>query len=324
MENKRLWELNTTLNATQGDVSHTNWLTPFGVFVAIAMTLTVLLNLLLNPLMFITLRRAAGTRCSTKIILGSLTLSDLLAALCQALTLPELYIGAWMLGGFLCVTVKLLLITSYFMGIMSLLLLTIDRFIAVAFPLRYPQLMTTRKAKTAVCITWATSSILVILLYGVYNHSVVSPQHPKICQQTLNDWRMYISGVLVTLTLIVIIVLYTRISFIAHRHARDIAIVNRVRQAKRQQFNARATVTILIITSTLAVTWIPSIAFFVSSESEFWDYETAALTDVLALSNGWLNVVIYYLRNPFLRQALCDLLSAKPNCFCLFQSPSPQ
>ena len=106
------------------------------------MTLTILLNFLLNPLMLFTLRRVTSIQPTTKLFMASLTLSDLCNGVCQLLGLVELFAGTWLLGDFLCAVNGVNVYIFSGLNIVSLLLLTIDRYIAISHPLRYSTMMT--------------------------------------------------------------------------------------------------------------------------------------------------------------------------------------
>ena len=113
--------------------------------------------------------------------------------------------------------------------------------------------------------------------------------------------------------------LYVHISLIARRQARRIVAENQPGNGQDGQriperINTRSTTTIIIITGTLVITWIPSLIMFalVMQQIDSMAYNSLlvmSLAHVLLTLNSWLNVVIYYLRNRDLRQALNSALS---------------
>ncbi|XP_038051927.1 trace amine-associated receptor 13c-like [Patiria miniata] len=297
------------------------------VFLAMLVTC---LNLTLNSLMLLALRRVTSLDHTTKIFMASLTLSDLCTGLCSILRLPEIVSGAWMLGDFVCAARDALQYFFQTLSIFSLCLLTIDRYIAITRPLQYPTIMTVFRSKVIVCLTWTFSTVWGILVYGVFDRSVVVMNGLTLCVWQSSNWRVYLSVVFLLLVLFTIFGLYVHISIIARRHARRIAAENQAGNGAfghriPHQMSFRLATTVIIITGTLVVTWLPSIVRISIQTSQegavtYNSFLIGTLTDILFLSNCWLNVVIYYLRNRDLRQALHNLISSwkcKLCCKCL-------
>ena len=76
--------------------------TPLWVLATLSTTMTILLILVLNPLMLFTLRRVSSIQPTTKVLMASLTLSDLGSGIVNLFILVELFAGSWLLGDFLC------------------------------------------------------------------------------------------------------------------------------------------------------------------------------------------------------------------------------
>ncbi|XP_022094833.1 melanocortin receptor 4-like [Acanthaster planci] len=313
-----LWTISSvnasTEKVTENGASHT----PFAVFVTILATLAIATNFLLNPLMLFTLRRVTSIQPTTKIFMTSLTLSDFCNGVFWVFKLTELYAGKWVLGDFLCAVSGVTVNAFHTLGIFSLLLLTVDRYIAISWSLRYTQLMTVRKARVTVSATWATAFILCLLLFGLYDHKVVSSESPHFCiRKTYKDWRVYIAILLISISLVTIFIIYAHVLVIARRHSKQIAAEVSSNQHGRRMLhmvNVRSITTIAIITGTLIITWVPcTIMLSILASQETMEYNDSfyavVLSNVLLMSNSWLNVIIYYLRNRDLQQTLCSLLS---------------
>ncbi|XP_038059131.1 galanin receptor 2b-like [Patiria miniata] len=310
--------LNTATVSTGNSSDYGISQTPFQVFVITFATLAVVASFLLNPLMLLTLRRVASIQTTTKIFMASLTLSDFCNGIFWVFKLPELYAAEWLLGDFLCRVSGVMVNTFHALGIFSLLLLTLDRYIAILFPLRYPRMMTIFRAKLAVCVTWTTAFISCILLFGIYDHKIVLQDTPRFCvRRTYSDWRAYVAILVIAIPLVTIFVIYAHVLLIARRHSRQIAVEISSDQDGRRtlhRINLRSTTTIIIITSTLIITWVPSaILLPILASKNFLEYDNIffaiILPNVLLMSNSWLNVIIYYLRNRDLRRTIHDVLS---------------
>ncbi|XP_038055041.1 beta-1 adrenergic receptor-like [Patiria miniata] len=314
--------METTWSSTEGITVTTNTTgdeneftsTTLLIFVKVLAVLAIFLCVLLNPLMLVTLRRVTSIQPTTKIFMASLTLSDLCNSLCWILPLTELFAGSWLLGDFLCV---IYIVTSYlFPGLIMfcLLILTVDRYIAISHPLRYPSIMTEFRSKIIVFSTWAAQSIICLLGFGIPGSRIVSlDTRYHICLAGF-DWRQYLSFTLLVFTILSILIMYAHIAVIARNQARRIAAENQAGNGQGgQRINTRSTTTIIIITGTLIITWIPSVIRLVIDSQNQWEpydsYLAMMFTNVLLLCNGWLNVIIYYLRNRDLRQAVRTLVS---------------
>ncbi|XP_038055031.1 beta-1 adrenergic receptor-like [Patiria miniata] len=308
-------EINTSPNSSTEESEFGTASTPFEFFIKTLLVLAIFPNHLLNPLMLFTLRRVTSIQPTTKIFMASLTLSDLCNSLWWILNLIAVFAGTWFMGEFLCAANQVMSSLFNALSIGALLLLTVDRYIAISRPLRYPSIMTVQKSKIIVCSTWATITVSSILIAGIDHNTVAVIGHnKKICVPKTYDWRVYLILVLVVLQLLTIFILYAHITLIAHNQARRIAAGNQAGNGQGgQRINTRSTTTIIIITGTLIITWIPILITLAKASQNQWEPYDSFLaymfTQALVLSNGWMNVAIYYLRNKDLRQALCGMLS---------------
>ncbi|XP_038057232.1 adrenocorticotropic hormone receptor-like [Patiria miniata] len=303
-----------TSNSTENNIENEHTSTTLVILVAVLAVLAVFLCVLLNPLMLFTLRRVTSIQPTTKIFMASLTLSDLCNNLYWILVLTELFAGSWLLGDFLCVVYG---VTSYLfvsLSIFSLFILTVDRYIAISQPLQYPSIMTVFRSKIIVFSSWAAVSIFCILIFGIDGSRIVSLDTRYYLCIGHYDWRNYLAVLLAVVIILSIFILYARIALIARKQARRISAENQAGNGQGgQRINTRSTTTIIIITGTLIITWIPTVVrllIVIPSPQHTWtQYLAGTFTNVLLLCNGWLNVMIYYLRNRDLRQAVRALLS---------------
>ncbi|XP_038055033.1 beta-2 adrenergic receptor-like [Patiria miniata] len=309
-------EINTSSNSTTEGVVYPTASTPFAILAKTLMVIAIIPNLFLNPLMLVTLRRVTSIQPTTKIFMASLTLCDLCRSLWGILILTSLLADTWLLGSFLCAANQVMLFLFTALSVSTLLLLTVDRYIAVSHPLRYPSIMTVFKSKIIVCSTWATNIVSSILINGInpFYTTLVIGHNKRLCVAETYDWRVYLILVLVVLQLLTIFIMYARIAMIARNQARRIAAENQAGNGQGgQRINTRSTTTIIIITGTLIITWIPTLIRLAIASQNQWEpyvnYLAYISTEAMLLSNGWMNVIIYYLRNKDLRQALLGLLT---------------
>ncbi|XP_038053984.1 melanocyte-stimulating hormone receptor-like [Patiria miniata] len=235
----------------------------------ILLVITTILLLTLNPLCLVVLRHVRSIQETTKIFLRSMTIADLGVGLFRALPMTVLAISETEhIGEAFCQ------VLSFAGGIliygpqMSLLLLTVDRYISVVYALRYPSL--------------SESSMIIVAI--VYTSIIVS-------------------------TLLVTIIAYARLFMISRHQARAIQVENQIAQpgnpAARPDNKALKTVLIIVLTASVA-NLLPLCAFLLLHDQH---PIVLLFTYVLpVLTNSWLNVLIYYLRNQDCRRVTHDLL----------------
>ncbi|XP_038069149.1 C-X-C chemokine receptor type 2-like [Patiria miniata] len=107
----------------------------------ILLSITTILLLTLNPLCLVVLRHVCSIQETTKIFLRSMTVADLGVGLFRALPMTVLVISETEhIGDALCKVLSFVDCILSFSPQMSLLLLTVDRYISVVHALRYPSL----------------------------------------------------------------------------------------------------------------------------------------------------------------------------------------
>ncbi|XP_038069161.1 beta-4C adrenergic receptor-like [Patiria miniata] len=279
----------------------------------ILLSITTILLLTLNPLCLVVLRHVRSIQETTKIFLRSMTVADLGVGLFRALPMTVLVISETEhIGDALCKVLSFVDSILLFSPQMSLLLLTVDRYISVVHALRYPSLVTVKRACISVCCMWGVV-VLMITVYGFTSHR--KPAYIKYipaCMFQPNSSEPYVQIVYSTIavgTLLVILAAYARLFMISRHLARAIQVENQIAQpgnpAVRPDNKALKTVLIIVLTAS-AANLLPVCAILLLKGP----HPIALLfTYVLpVLTNSWLNVVIYYLRNQDFRRMTHDLL----------------
>ena len=306
------------MNATDVQESGVHHQGLLNIFVIVLMALTGVLIVVLNPLCLIALHRASGIQETTKTFMASLTLSDLCGGIFYVASQLIYHItNEWFLGDFLCILWGATISIFMTLSSISLFLLSVDRFIAVIYPLRYPTLMTPKRSKLITILLWAATFTLYSIIHATFSESNVSRRSTSICEYGACKFCfiIYISAMAVPLT--AILLLYMHILRVARRQARCIAAQGQINnppggQEAPQPISTKSTTTVFIITGALIICWTPTIVtlFLVSRGSLSSDHIVNIIAEIMYLTNGWLNVVIYYWRNKQLRQALHGLVSS--------------
>ncbi|XP_054252603.1 alpha-1A adrenergic receptor [Indicator indicator] len=130
-------------------------------------------------------------------------------------------LGYWAFGRIFCniwAAVDVLCCTA---SIMSLCIISIDRYIGVSYPLRYPSIVTEKRGLLALLCVWALS--LVISVGPLFGWKEPAPEDETICQITEEPGYVLFSALgSFYLPLTIILVMYCRVYVVAKRENKDL------------------------------------------------------------------------------------------------------
>ncbi|KAM7380171.1 hypothetical protein PAMP_003484 [Pampus punctatissimus] len=127
------------------------------IFLYILMSSISLLTVVLNLLVIISISHFRQLHTPTNLLLLSLAVSDFLVGL---LLMPLRILrtgGCWFLGTFICglFYYASFILTSASVG--NMVLISVDRYVAICDPLSYPMKVTPTRVKICVCLCWTCS-----------------------------------------------------------------------------------------------------------------------------------------------------------------------
>ncbi|PWA13766.1 hypothetical protein CCH79_00017150, partial [Gambusia affinis] len=276
----------------------------------------------------------------TNILILSLAVSDFLVGL---LLIPlEIYrsTACWFLGDVVCVLYCYLVVHIVCASTGNIVLISVDRYVAICDPLHYPTRFSTAKAKCCVCVCWLWNA-----LYGVFflKDDMIQVGRSNSCTGECALLINYVAGTLdVVLNFVfpstVIIVLYTRVFVVAVSQAR--AVRSRVAVVTLQHpQSSTATKSELRAARTLGILIVIYLACFCPYccysliEANLSSTSHGTLLVFLFYLNSCLNPVIYALFYSWFRKAIKRIISLQilePGslfslrhsiCLLSFQSP---
>ncbi|KAM7394012.1 hypothetical protein PAMP_020841 [Pampus punctatissimus] len=116
------------------------------------------LTVALNLLVIISISHFRQLHSPTNLILLSLAISDLLVGL---LVMPLVTVHfietCWLLGNIMCGLTYIMNFTFTSASVGNMVLISIDRYVAICYPLHYPNKVTRSRVEVCVCLCWACS-----------------------------------------------------------------------------------------------------------------------------------------------------------------------
>ncbi|XP_035994796.1 trace amine-associated receptor 13c-like [Fundulus heteroclitus] len=277
------------------------------VFLQIMLSSISLLTAALNLFVIISVSHFKQLHTPTNTILLSLAVSDFLLGL---LLMPAEIIrntGCWFLDDLMCSLYNSLsfVITSASVG--DMVLISVDRYVAICDPLHYPTRVTERKVKIGVCLCWLFS-----VVYGclVVKEDFIKPGRHKFCVGECIITVDFIAGtvdliVSFVIPVTIIIVLYMRVFVVAVSQARamrsHITALSVTTAAKKSELKAARTLGVLVLVFLLC--FCPYYCFSLAGEDAFSSTTIFAVYYLFYL-NSCVNPVIYALFYPWFRKTV--------------------
>lgn len=262
-----------------------------------------------NGLVLLAITRNPTLRSVPDFLIFSLSVADLIVT---AIYVP-LFIGNVLCHEELAhsTTFK---ITKSFVGHLALLAsianivgITIDRLIAIRWPLRYPKLITKNFAFTFITFAWLISAAIAT------SYSFFKPSHAFLSSYCL-------------ILLLATILMYSYILKIAHEqrkriqsmryrdeeHNHETANDQVERKSIKTSKERKAVKTFGIVIGVFVITWIPLIAYTLAvSMSKGWFHEGFLWVETFSLWNSFINPYIYFARSRRYRAMALQMLGVR-------------
>ena len=310
-------DLNTTDSTISDDLRPIHQKVLEASFMAVIMFLAVIGNILV--LLAIKTHRSLQTKTSVFIV--NLAVADcLVGTTAMPLVLGSNINHAWVANDIFCningMTNSLFCIAS----MLTLSAIAIDRYCAIIHPLRYIDIMTSRKSIGLVVWIWI-QPFLLSLLPIVTNFSRYKYFHNEyICTA---DWgynysySLTIFGLGFGLPLTAMVYSYYHILKVARLHSRKIQNSENLSndgktRAKQLQRDAKAATMLLVVIGTYISCWLPHftgiLCLTFTLDNCLWSDSFFTITTWLAMANSACNPVIYGILDRRLRKAMLDVL----------------
>ncbi|XP_051814813.1 trace amine-associated receptor 13c-like [Acanthochromis polyacanthus] len=283
------------------------------VLLNIVMSSISVLTVVLNLLVIISVSYFRQLHTPTNILLLSLAVSDFLVGI---MLLPgEIYrqTQCWFLGDLICSLYYYVVYIVFSTSVGDMVLISIDRYVAICHPLHYPTRVTVTKAKLYVCICWFCS---------VFYSSVVFKDvlnQPGITNSCYGECVVVISYIAEIIDLVlnffgpvtVIILLHMRVFVVAvsqahamRSHTAAVTHQHSVTLSKRKsELKAARTLGVLVLV--FLICFCPFYCVILAGTSP----HTANLVFLMFYLNSCLNPLIYALFYPWFRKAVKHIVT---------------
>ncbi|XP_029114647.1 alpha-1A adrenergic receptor [Scleropages formosus] len=195
---------------------------PQVIGVGVFLCLFILVAIVGNILVILSVLCNRHLQTVTNFFIVNLAIADLLLSIIVLPFSASLEVlGCWVFGRIFCniwAAVDVLCCTA---SIMSLCVISIDRYIGVKFCLKYPAIMTERKAAVILVVVWLSS--MVISIGPLLGWKEPPPSDESICRITEEPgYALFSSLFSFYLPLLVILVMYFRVYVVARRTTRSL------------------------------------------------------------------------------------------------------
>ncbi|XP_075994501.1 trace amine-associated receptor 13c-like [Genypterus blacodes] len=266
-----------------------------------------LLTVLLNLLVIISISHFRQLHSPTNALLLSLAASDLVVGLLAMPVEGLRHIETcWLLGTLMCALTPYVSYCLLSVSVGSMVLISVDRYVAICDPLLYSSKITLSRVKSLICLCWACS-----LLYNglILMGHLGQPDRYRTCHGECVIVISHVSGTADLLVSVVgpcsvMVVLYMRVFVVAVsqvRVMRSRAAVTVAPTARRSEWKAARTLGVVVAVFLMCFCpyYYPALAGQETSTSLSY----YALVSWILLINSCVNPLIYALFYPWFRKA---------------------
>uniref|UniRef100_A0A674AEU2 G-protein coupled receptors family 1 profile domain-containing protein n=1 Tax=Salmo trutta TaxID=8032 RepID=A0A674AEU2_SALTR len=279
------------------------------IFILLISAVTVFLNVLV----IISVSHFKKLHTPTNLLILSLAVTDFLVGL---IVIPvgtvAIMESCWFYGKYFCVISLYINYLCLSLSLGNLVLISVDRYVAVCYPLLYHTKITITRIIGCISITWCCC----ITYNAVILNNYVNIKVPRQCLEECFVvegfiWRSIIDLLFtIVIPCSIIITLYLKIFVVARSQARKVfikepATKSGVKTVQPSKSERKAAKTLSIVVFTYLTCWIPF--FFIL----FFSQQSSVYLSFLPFVNSLINPIIYALFYPWFKVTAKHILTLK-------------
>ncbi|KAG7502861.1 trace amine-associated receptor 13c-like, partial [Solea senegalensis] len=280
----------------------------------IVLSCITILTVILNLLVIISISHFKQLHTTTNLLLLSLAVADFLVGLLQMPLLLLHNQGCWFLGDIMCVVHYFLAALVISVSLGSMVLISVDRYIAICNPMFYTTRVTLTRVTLCVCLCWICSSVQSIISV-LYLRVFVTPDIYNTCYGSCVVVVGFVEGLVAMIAtflgpILVISVLYLRVFVVAVSQARAmrshvaVVTVERSQTVKAMKSEIKAARTLGIVIIVFLLCSCPYYCFAAAAETTSLGASSSVIMLWLVYLNSTFNPVIYVFFYPWVRKTM--------------------
>uniref|UniRef100_H3CMG3 Growth hormone secretagogue receptor type 1 n=1 Tax=Tetraodon nigroviridis TaxID=99883 RepID=H3CMG3_TETNG len=282
---------------------------PLLAVITIACTVLFTVGVVGNVMTILVVSRYRDMRTTTNLYLCSMAVSDLFIFVCMPLDLYRMWrYRPWRFGDALCKLFQFVSESCTYSTILCITALSVERYLAICFPLRAKALVTKRRVRALILLLWTVSLLSagpVFVMVGVEQKNG-SAEDTRECRMTqfavesgLMEAMVWLSSVFFFMPVFCLTVLYSLIGRRLWLRHRETSINSRV--AYRDKSNRQTIKMLVVVVLAFVLCWLP---FHVGRYLQFRSLDAPSpLLSLLSEYCSLVSVVLFYLSaaiNPIL------------------------
>ncbi|XP_059198334.1 trace amine-associated receptor 13c-like [Centropristis striata] len=279
------------------------------VLIYLLLAFIALLTAALNLLVIISISHFRQLHTPTNLLLLSLAVSDFLVGLFGIPVEILMKQTCWMLGDLMCSLYSLFPVIIISASVGNMVLISVDRYVAICDPLHYPTKVTQKVVGIFVYLCWTCSTIYGIIL------SYENLKHPGRYKSCYGECMVNIPGLVdlivsFIIPITVIIVLYMRVFVVAVSQARAMrsytatVSLQHSKTVKVQRSELKAARTLGILVVVFLMCYSPFYCVILTGHNVLIGSSTKVILAFLMYSNSCLNPVIYAFFYPWFKKTI--------------------
>ncbi|XP_053975033.1 allatostatin-A receptor-like [Hylaeus volcanicus] len=259
-----------------------------------------------------------GMRSTTNILIINLAVADLLfVVFCIPFTATDFVLPFWPFGNIWCKIVQYLIIVTAYASVYTLVLMSLDRYLAVVHPVTSRSWRTENHAILAICIAWAmifTISTPALVVHGEFQDNDTTPASNLTACRILPqyDWPFFqMTFFLMSYLLPLMLICFFYICMLV-RLWRAARVSAESRRGRR-----RVTRLVLVVVGVFAFCWCPIQVILVTKSLGVYPLTTPTImfqiaSHILAYTNSCVNPILYAFLSDSFRKAFRKIIYCRP------------